>query len=146
MDFDSIVMHYLAAQGLLLSPQFSVHAAGGEWSCPDFVALDFAKREIQVVEITTAYNVGGLIEKIQNRQDQWFRLLTPQLIARGIPVYDWSTVVRAFVRRDRYSHVKSKFPDTPDVRLEVIEDITFPWTWPWDLWKAQLGAPLSLVG
>lgn len=62
-NFESLVMSYLASQGLFLSPQFSIKDGDEEWSCPDFVALDFRKREIQVVEVTTSYNVKGLIQK-----------------------------------------------------------------------------------
>jgi len=137
MDFESLVMNYLATQGLFLSPQFSVCNGSGVWSCPDFIALDFQSREIQVVEVTTAYNIADLIKKIQNREEQWFKRLKPQLVAKGIPVENWQNVVRAFVSRDRYNDIQSRFESTPDVRVEVIEDIAFPWKWPWDQWKAQ---------
>jgi hypothetical protein len=70
MDFEAVLMHYLAAKGLFLSPQLSIRDGAGEWSCPDFVALDFLNREIQVVEITTAYDVKGLMEKLENGASQ----------------------------------------------------------------------------
>ncbi|MEJ7138783.1 hypothetical protein [Amphibiibacter pelophylacis] len=140
MDFESLVMDYLSAQGLFLAPQFSLRDGGREWSCPDFVALDFRACEIQVVEVTTAYNVRGLIEKIQKREDQWFLRLRPQLLSLGIPVHNWKSVVRAFVRRERAEYVKSKILNADDVKIEIIEDIAIPWSWPWDQWKAQSGA------
>jgi len=70
MDFEAVVMHYLAAQGLFLSPQFIIRDGAGEWSCPDFVALDFSRHQVQVVEVTTAYDVSGLIKKIQDKEKQ----------------------------------------------------------------------------
>lgn len=137
MDFEALVMHYLAAQGLFLMPQFAVSDGGGEWSCPDFVALDFRAHEVQVVEVTTAYDVSGLVEKIQNRETQWFQRLTPQLIALGIPVSDWNNIVRVFVRKDRHGSINAKVSNSRDVRIETLEDIAFPWKWPWGQWKAQ---------
>lgn len=136
MDFESLVMNYLTAQGLFLSPQFSVRDGDGEWSCPDFVALDFRVHEIQVVEVTTAYKVAGLVKKIQNREEQWFRRLRPQLVALGIPVSGWRNVVRIFVRRDRCDYMNSKFASAADVKVEVLEDIAFAWRWPWDEWNS----------
>lgn len=137
MDFEALVMHYLTAQGLFLAPQFSVSDSGGEWSCPDFVALDFRAHEVQVVEVTAAYDVGGLIEKIQDPETQWFRRLIPQLIALGIPVSGWNNIVRVFVRKDRHESIKAKVSNSREVRIGSLEDIAFPWRWPWDQWKAQ---------
>lgn len=141
MNFESLVMQYLASQGLFLSPQFSIRDNGQEWSCPDFVALDFRKQEIQVVEVTAASNISDLIKKIQNREEQWFRRLKPQLVALDIPVAEWQNIVRVFVRQDCYDHIKSKVENMPDVIVEVIEDIAFSWKWPWKQWQAQPGAP-----
>ena len=136
MDFEALVMYYLSSQGLFVSPQFSVRDGNGEWSCPDLVALDFRNHQVQVVEVTTAYDVSNLANKIQNRQEQWIRRLVPQLISQGVPVQTWSVVVRAFVRRDRIEFMKSRFVGSEDVMVEVLEDIAFSWTWPWDQWKA----------
>lgn len=141
MDFEALVMHYLTAQGIFLAPQFSVADGGCEWSCPDFVALDFRAQEVQVVEVTTARNVCGLIKKIQNREAQWFTRLIPQLIALGIPISGWNNIVRVFVRKDRYESIKAKFSGAQDVRIETLEDIAFSWKWPWDQWKAQQVIP-----
>jgi hypothetical protein len=135
MDFESVVMYYLAAQGLFLSPQFSIRgASGGEWSCPDFVALDFSKHEVQVVEVTVASNVSGLLEKIQDRERQWFQYLRQQLVQRGVIDGSWKLIVRAFVRQDQLEKVRSKFLNAEDVKVEPIEQVTFSWKWPWHEW------------
>lgn len=133
--FESLVMNYLATEGLFLSPQFSVSEENGEWSCPDFVALNFRAREIQVIEVSTAYNIRALFEKIENREEKWFCKLIPQLLARGIPVADWTAVVRVFIRRDRHDFMRAKFGQCPDVRIEVLEDMAFRWQWPWEQWS-----------
>ena len=133
MDFEAVVMHYLAAEGLFLSPQFSVRDdSGGEWSCPDLVALDFSKHQVQVVEMTTASNVSALVEKIRQRENQWFRHLRQQLVTRRAIDGSWSIVVRAFVREENVENVRRVFNGAKDVIVEPIESVTFSWKWPWD--------------
>jgi len=135
MDFEPVVMHYLAAQGLFLSPQFSIpNATVREWSCPDFVALDFIKKQAQVVEVTIADNVRNLVAKIQNRENQWFQPLKSHLLERKVIDPRWCFVVRAFVRGDRFDYVHARFKDDKDVIIERIEDVTFSWKWPWKEW------------
>jgi|GEM_PF-1111551 len=134
MDFEAVVMHYLAAKGLFLSPQFSIRDSAGERSCPDFVALDFLNREIQVVEVTTAYEVKGLIEKLENREEQWFKRLRPQLIRMGVTDDSWKCVVCAYVRKERRDYIERKIQGANDVRVTAVEDIAFSWNWPWNSW------------
>ena len=135
MDFEALVMQYLASQGLFLSPQFSVTGTDGkEWSCPDFVALDFAKRQVQIVEVTTAWDVSNLVKKVGNRDTQWFSLIRAQLLRRKIIDESWSLVVRVFVRKDRSSELTRHFGDARDVSVECLEDIAFSWKWPWNEW------------
>lgn len=126
MDLDALVMRYLAAQGLFLSPYFSID---GEWenrSHPDFVALDFGAREIQVVKVSTAYNIGDLVERIENREAHWFSKVVPVLVDRGIPVAGWTPIMRAFICQDRHDFMLSRIGRCPDVRVEVLEDVDFP--------------------
>ena len=127
-------MQYLTIQGLFVSSQFSLVGKGGEWTYSDFVALDFRAREIQFVKVSAAYDIGHLVEKVENREDL-FRKLIPELTARGILVADWTPVVRVFIRQDRREFMSSKFGRCPDVRIEVLEDMAFPWHWPWNQWS-----------
>lgn len=141
MDCELTVMHYLAAQGLFLSPQFSIRDGGGEWSCPDFVALDFLAKEIQVVEVTSAWEVSALIGKIQRREEQWYKKLRQQLAADGVQLNGWGCVVRAFVRHERCEYLRKKLGNPSDVRIEAIEGIAFPWRWEWDQGRVRSVPP-----
>lgn len=70
-------MHYLAAQGPILSPQLSIRDGKGEWSYPDFVALDHERRRVDVVKVTATYDVSGLIAKVKDRENHWICRLRP---------------------------------------------------------------------
>lgn len=133
MNVEPIVMHYLtASQGLFVSPQFVIRGPDGkEWSCPDFVALDFQKRQVQIVEVTTASDVSGLIEKVRKRDVQWVQYLRPDLIRRGAIDDSWKFAVRVFVRADNVDVFARKLGDASDVSIQAIDEIMCAWKWPW---------------
>ena len=134
MTFEPIIMQYLASQGLFLSPQFSIRVDNREWSCPDFVAIDFLNSEVQVVEVSTAYDINGLVGKIRERESQWFEKLRAQLPTLGVPEKEWKYVVHVFIRSDRKEYIAKEFSGQTDVRITAIEEVAFRWTWPWDAW------------
>jgi hypothetical protein len=130
-------MHYLASQGLFLSPQFSVTGPDRkQWSSPDFVALDFARHQVQVVEVTTAWDVSGLVKKVEDRKNQWFALLRSQLLQRRVIDDSWTLAVCVFVRKERSSEFTKRFGNAQDVSVDSLEDIVFAWKWPWDEWAS----------
>lgn len=132
MNVEPIVMHYLtASERLFVSPQFVVRGPDGkEWSCPDFVALDFARRQVQIVEVTTASDISGLVEKVRLRQTQWIQFLKPDLVQRGAIDDSWEFLVRVFVRGDNVPVFTRKLGQADDVRVQAIEDVAFSWKWP----------------
>jgi hypothetical protein len=77
-------------------------------SCPDFVALDFSKQEVIVIEVTTAYDVATPIERVKNREQQWFNPLRAQLDADHI-AEGWEMRFLGFVRRDRQKKQETLF-------------------------------------
>ena len=103
-------------------------------TCPDFVALDFGKSEVVVVEVTTAYNTASLLERVRNRKEQWFLPLRAQLdadnIARG-----WNLRFLGFVRRDRLEDARKSFIGQSDVSFTTIEESTFSW----ENWERRKG-------
>jgi len=45
-------------------PQFSLQLEKRK-ECPDFVVLDFSAKEIKVVEVTTAWDIHSLAERLE---------------------------------------------------------------------------------
>jgi hypothetical protein len=132
-------MTYLAREGLFLSPQFIVHEGSEEWSRPDFVAIDFNNKEIQIVEVSTAYNIKALMDKVGDSDNQWFKRLMPQLVKLGVisDVSEWTPIVRLFIRQDRKNYANDRVENADMakmVRIELLEDIAFSWQWPWEAW------------
>ena len=127
-DFENIVMAYLAAQGLFLSPQYPISSNGKEWSCPDFLGLNIPEREIYIIEVSIAYDCSRLVQKINDRDNQWISKLKDQLAKRNIGDDSWRYVVRVFIRRDRKDYFYQNVKDMKDVKIEILEDIPYPWS------------------
>lgn len=81
MDLTELaVAQFLTRNGLaFVCPQFDFPADKGEGgSSPDFVAIDFANRDIVVVEVTTSANLKGLLARISDREKRWYEPLRQQ--------------------------------------------------------------------
>jgi hypothetical protein len=89
--YEEAVMWYVASGGQrFICPQFSIpNDSGGEWSCPDFVALDFQAKSIYVVEVTTDSTGDNLVKKVRNRESQWFSKLKAYLSMQDPSFVSW---------------------------------------------------------
>ena len=84
---EQVIATYLTRGGkVFIVPQYGTPAPGseGDWSCPDFVALDFGKREVVVVEITSGADLGSITTKAKDRERQWFARLRQKLENDGV--------------------------------------------------------------
>jgi hypothetical protein len=134
--FEEPIMYYLTHEGgVLVVPQCSIKDdRGGELRCHDFVALNFRKSEVQVVEVKTgpSQRLGDLVRDVNNRETAWYAPLRAQLQREGISVAaGWRFVTRIFVRRDAVDYVLQRLTDRTAVVIEGIEDVSFSWTWAW---------------
>lgn len=126
-------MEYLAHKRYFMIPQYSIPSGepGYEWSCPDFVAIKPANREIVVVEVTTAYDISNLARKVIDRNNQWFDKLRAALLAEGTITPDWQFRVMVFCREERVEAFSRKIGEADDVMIEPLEKSAFPWKWEW---------------
>jgi hypothetical protein len=137
MIAEQVVQAFLVQGGeVFVSPGYNIAKNGKEWSCPDFVALDFGKREVVVVEVTTAYDIESLIQKVENRREQWFVPLRAQLDADKI-AEGWKMRFLGFVRKERLERAKRDFIGMPEVTFTTIEESAFSWEY-WDRRKGEL--------
>jgi hypothetical protein len=134
--FEEPIMYYLThAGGVFLVPQCAIVEGNGEARrCHDFVALDFRKQEVQIVEVKTApaQRLRGFVRTLLDRKAAWYDPLRAKLEQEHVVVArDWRVVARIFVRRDAVEYVRQGIAGADDVTIEGIEDITFSWTWTW---------------
>lgn len=129
---EQVVGTFLTQGGkVFIAPGYNL---GNGWSCPDFVALDFGKREVVVVEVTTAYEISSLLDKVRKRDEQWFVRLRAQLDIDGV-ARGWEMRFLGFVRQDRLKKAESAFAGVPNVAFTAIEDATFSWKY----WERREG-------
>jgi hypothetical protein len=136
---EQVIATFLTQGGkVFISPSYNIPLAPGSksslWSCPDFVALDFDKHEVVVVEVTAASDAGSIIEKALDREKQWFLPLRTKLHADGI-ADGWRMRFLGFVRRANLDKAKKALAPAPDVAFAAIEDATFSW----DYWNQREG-------
>jgi hypothetical protein len=129
--YEILVMNYLTRGGdTFICPQFVVMAeSGSPWSAPDFVALDFRKKEVQVVEVSVASNPKTLLGKVKDRNRQWLDNVRRQVPKLSKEFEAWQYVVRLFVRKDARERFEALVKEDPSVKVETIEDIAYPWKW-----------------
>ncbi|HTX15693.1 MAG TPA: hypothetical protein VMD77_10390 [Candidatus Baltobacteraceae bacterium] len=128
--FESLVLRYLTLDPkVFVRWQHSIKGPdGGEWSCPDFVAIDVPNKRLIVVEVSSAWDITGLIDKVNRCDDQWFTPLEEQ-VKDILPAGSWKREVQIFVRHDSLQRFGSHLLKHPSVAIETkcLEDVSFPW-------------------
>jgi hypothetical protein len=129
---EQVIQAFLVQDGkVFVSPGYNLDHGR---ACPDFVALDFGKKEVVIVEVTTAYKLDSLFDKIKNREDQWFKPLRGQLDADGI-AKGWEIRFLGFVRQDRLEEANKRFVGDQKVSFAPIERCAFSW----ENWERRKG-------
>lgn len=134
--FEEAVMYCLSANGeTFVAPQFAI---GGGWSCPDFVAIRPPRKIVYVAEVTVSGYPTSLIQKINDRENQWLSRLREQLLDRKVIETEWFFRVLAFVRSDQLNWFKGRISEpAADVTVLAIEDAISSWEWNDDVWTSN---------
>lgn len=130
--YENLVMWYLTRnKHVFVSPQYSImDDAGREWSCPDFVALNFKEKEVSIVEVSTAFYPDSLAKKVKDRNSQWVDKLKAQLKGYGVIDDNWKGFkVEVFIRKDALVKFKNAIGNAPDVSILILEELGAPWQW-----------------
>jgi Holliday junction resolvase-like predicted endonuclease len=128
--FEEIVMTYLTKldDHVFVRHQFPVkEGSPSNWRWPDFVTLDFKNRIVSIVEVSTAYNIDRLAEKVNNRENQWIIRIRDQLMTQNVIDSSWNFMVKVFIREKRCDEFSNKIKDHNGVEIIKLEDISFPW-------------------
>ena len=138
---EQIVATYLTRGGkVFIAPQYAIpnpHGRG-DWSCPDFVALDFERSEVVVVEVATGWDLDSVLTKVRDREMQWFSPLRAKLRSDKIMAAEWPIRFLGFVRKANLERASKSFLVHADVKFTAIEGATFAW----EYWEARATAGL----
>jgi hypothetical protein len=130
-QIESLVELYLTRGGrVFISPQYDVaydknDREGG--TCPDILALDMEEKEVVVVEVSSASNLGkNLYRKIDERQTCWFSPIMRRLLDDGVITTVWSIRFLGFVRRDNLESARKRFAGhEKEVAFFALEEAAF---------------------
>jgi len=129
---EQLVLEYLTKDAyVFVSPQYSLRdESNHEWSCPDYVALDFKQRAVTVVEVSSAQGPRPLRERVRRRDHHWLEKLRGQLKANHVVDDTWNKYfVDVYVRKNAAERFNKEFGGDPQVRVCVLEDLKLPWEW-----------------
>jgi hypothetical protein len=101
------------------------NADGG--TCPDFVALDFGKREILIVEVSGGADIRDLIKRVRDRDKRWFEPLKRRYKEEWNVLSEWNMRFLGFVREPNLAKLRKIFEGVDRVSFYAIEDATFPY-------------------
>ncbi|MEI2743456.1 MAG: hypothetical protein V9G63_13680 [Candidatus Competibacter sp.] len=132
--YEEAVLEYITADTYRFANwQFDLpyqNQEGG--SCPDFVVLDYREKSVYAVEVTMAWNIKGLIEKLVDRKRYWINPIKNHLIGINSQFQDWEYRVTVFVREGNDLLIGQKFKNCADIAVKTIEKISFPYSWTWN--------------
>ncbi len=132
--YEEAVLDYITAdRNRFISPQFHVPyemQQGG--SDPDFLVIDYRKKTIYVVEVTSSSNISGLIAKVEQRESRWLEPIKRHLSGINKEFEQWPYRVTIFVREENLELAKKKMKLYKDVSVRTIESSTFPYKWQWN--------------
>jgi hypothetical protein len=130
---EQLVMEHLARHPhVFLNLQYSIKKQDedkGQWSCPDFVKLDFHAKTVAVVEVTGAFKIDRLAAKVKDQEKQWISMLRAQLVRNGVVDNSWRYEVEVFIRSDVVSRFRELIGPETKVKIHVLEDLGLPWQW-----------------
>ena len=139
--FEEAVLEYIsAAPGRFVKPQYDLkYKDGVGGSCPDFVVIDYIKKTIYVVEVTTASNASTIISRIRERETRWFIPLKIEMSQWSESFTEWKYRVTLFVRDSLIN--KKDIEAMNDVFVIYLDKIMLPWKWNWN--EQQVLNPLE---
>lgn len=132
--FEESVLAYVAGPpGRFVRPQFSLEyegAPGGSY--PDFVALDYKDHVAYLVEVSAAYKIRRLIERVRDREKRWYKPLRSHLAGLDPSFVSWRLRTTVFVRSDRKKAALKALHEAEDVTVIALDDIMRSWKWNWE--------------
>ena len=143
--FEPLIERYLTICGsVFIAPQYALafnkdHEDGG--SCPDFVALDFSRRQIVVVEVNGGSSVKDFAARVEARETRWFRPLLRHFEEKKFAVSNWEIRFLGFVRKANVAKLQKMFLNDDGITFFAIEDATFSHIY-WDE-RIKGGLPAS---
>ena len=103
-------------------------ASGG--SRPDFVAIRPSKKEVLIVEVTTAWDIKPLASKVAIGEAQWIRALRHTLSSSDTIDSDWHFKILVFLRANRIKPFLKATGEIDGLHVWPLEYVLEHWKWP----------------
>lgn len=130
---EQLVLEYLCrAPFVFANPQYSIrNQLGQEWSCPDFVTLNFREKIVSVVEVSVAAAEGTLLKRLSEYETRWLQPLKAQLARDSMVTNNWSYRLEIFARWAVCEKLRGQFHGDVKAEFHNLEDLGLYWQWDW---------------
>lgn len=132
--YEEAVLDYITGdRNRFISPQFHVPyemKQGGSY--PDFLVIDYGKKTIYVVEVTSSSNISALISRVEQRESRWLEPIKRHLSGINKEFESWPYRVTIFVREENLELANKKMMSYKNVSVRTIESASFPYKWQWN--------------
>jgi len=130
--FEELVMNYLTKfdDFIFIHHQYPIKVGShsNNWIWPDFVVLNFKKKRVGVVEVSTAFNIDNLVKKVNDRDKNYITKIKEQLKLYNVINDSWEDfTVEVFIRADRKRDFLKKLNDRNGVNVTELEEVVSPW-------------------
>lgn len=111
---------------------------------PDIVVHNIKSNDFVVVEITSSYDIGKLLNKVMDRYNTWYNPIK-KMYSEIYPDFEISTVL--FIRDDILEKTERflKKNDITDVKLITLEESSFGWKFDWKNQEDGIHYPLNTL-
>jgi hypothetical protein len=111
---------------------------------PDIVVHNIKSNDFFVIEITSSYDIGKLLNKVMDRHSTWYNPIK-KMYSAIYPDFEISTVL--FIRDDILEKTERylKKNDITDVKLITLEEASFGWKFDWKNQEDGIHYPLNTL-
>src|ERR1700730_9838667 len=102
-------------------------------SCQEIVKLDMERKEVVIVEMTSAPDLRGLFDEITERQKHWFTPIRRSLESDRLIDSSWKIRFLGVVRETLVDSANAKFAGATDVHFFALERSAFSFAY----WKER---------
>ena len=104
---------------------YDKEAPDDDGSCPANVTLDMERKEVVIVEMTSAADLRGLFAKVTGREKHWYTPIRHSLESDHIIDSSWKIRFLGVVREILVDSANAKFAGAKDVHFFALEKAAF---------------------
>lgn len=143
--YEEVALEYITANPYnYVNTHLAIPGKNGHaQNVPDIVVHNIKDNNFYVVEVTSAYDISKLLNKVVDREKNWYTPIQERMYKKIFPNLNISTVL--FIRADILEKTEKFLQknDINDVKLITLEESSFGWKLDWKDQDDNIHYPLN---